>query len=287
MGTLLTPRKQSKKYSIYNTMIPLYESLRHTFKRDHALDMNNLINLCKMSQPDLYNILVNELKMHGYKVYANDQASSCSRYIYAEGNIPICLTAHLDTVFAHNRNKIINISGDKISSPDGLGADDRVGVYAILEIIKTHRCNVLFLEDEECGHSGAVHFISGPYKDMFVKQNNFCIDLDMAGSNILTFYETTNSEFQKDIKSILPRYKIRDPKEGASDLIELTIGWDKEGRNGPQHFEGTNKASLNIGVGYYDEHTLNEYVKFTEVQKAIKDVKKIIDKMPNKQYVAR
>lgn len=262
-------------------MMKLYESITN------SLEMNDLVNLCRYSQADLYSILINELKMLGYKVYANDQSSTCSRYIYAVGDTPICLTAHLDTVFGYNRNKNISINRNIISSDEGLGADDRVGVYMILKIIKTYKCNVLFLEDEECGHSGAVHFIAGPYKDMFIKQNNFCIDLDMAGSNILTFYETTNKDFQKDVTNILLNYKVRDPKLGASDLIELTIGWDKEGRNGIQHYEGTNVASFNIGVGYYDEHTLEEYVDFNEVQQAIKDVKKIIELMPNKKYEAR
>lgn len=251
------------------------------------LDMNDLANLCKYSQDDLYNILVNELKLNGYKVYTNDQRSSCSRYIYAVGNIPICLTAHLDTVFSHDRNKQIVIKGETITSPDGLGADDRVGVYMILKLIKKYKCNVLFLEDEECGHSGAVHFIAGPYKDMFMKQNNFCIDLDMAGSKILTFYETTNKDFQDDVTNILDDYKVRDPKLGASDLIELTIGWEKDGRNGKQYYEGTNVASFNIGVGYYKEHTLDEYVRFSEIKTAISDVERIINNMPNKKYLAK
>lgn len=251
------------------------------------IDMNELISLCKYTQSELYNILMNELKMCGYKVYANDQNSSCSRYIYAEGNIPICLTAHLDTVFGQNRNKNIKIDGGVISSNEGLGADDRVGVYMILKIIKKYKCNVLFLEDEECGHSGAVHFIAGPYKEMFIDHNNFCIDLDMAGSKILTFYETTNKEFQNDVTHILSQYKVRNPKLGASDLIELTIGWEKDGRNGKQKYEGTNVASFNIGVGYYKEHTLDEYVVFSEVKNSIQDVIRIIELMPNKQYKAK
>ena len=247
----------------------------------------DLVNICKYDQNELYLILVNELKMMGYKVYSNDQKSSCSRYIYGEGDIPICLTAHLDTVFNSNRNKNISIKNNIISSPEGLGGDDRVGVYMILKIIKEYKCNVLFLEDEECGHSGAVHFIAGPYKEMFVNHNNFCIDLDMAGSKILTFYETTNKEFQKDVIGVLSDYKVRDPKLGASDLIELTIGWEKEGRNGKQYYEGTNIASFNIGVGYYKEHTLDEYVNFNEVKMSIDDIKLIINNMPNKKYFAK
>lgn len=253
----------------------------------NSLEMNNLINYCKFSQKELYTILINELKLLGYKVYDNDQSEHCSRYIYGVGSIPICLTAHLDTVFGNNRNKDIKVNGDIITSKDGLGGDDRVGVYMILDIIKKYKCNVLFLEDEECGHSGAVHFINGPYREMFMKQNNFCIDLDMHGANILTFYETTNDEFKKEILSILKDYKQRDPKVGASDLIELTVGWDKQCRSGIRHMDGTNIASFNIGVGYYNAHTLEEYVKFSEVKKSIDDVIKVINKMPNKKYLAR
>jgi len=262
-------------------MKSLYQTITNT------LGKNDLINLCNLSQSDLYNILISKLELLNYKVFACDQSSNCSRYIYGVGDIPICLTAHLDTVFGFDPHKEINVNGDILSCEAGMGADDRVGVYMILEIIKELKCNVLFLEDEECGHSGAVHFIAGPYKSGFMEENNFCIDLDMAGSNILTFYETTNKEFQDDVKKILPAYKIRDPKLGASDLIELTIGWEKEGRNGLQKYEGTNVASLNIGVGYYKEHTFDEYVKFDEVRKVINDVKLLVKNMPTKRYQAK
>ena len=262
-------------------MKPLYNTIMN------SLGKNDLINICNLSQQNLYNILVSKLELMNYKVFACDQSSNCSRYIYAVGDTPICLTAHLDTVFGFDPHKDIQIDGDILSCKTGMGADDRVGVYMILEIIKELKCNILFLEDEECGHSGAVHFIASPYKERFQQENNFCIDLDMAGSNILTFYETTNNEFQKDVSSILPQYKVRNPKLGASDLIELTIGWEKEGRNGVQKYEGTNVASLNIGVGYYKEHTFDEYVKFNEVLRCIDDVKKLIKNMPQKTYKAK
>ena len=67
----------------------------------------------------------------------------------------------------------------------------------------------------------------------------------------------------------------------------MTIGWEKKGRKGKQYYEGTNVASFNIGVGYYKEHTLDEYVRFSEIKTAISDVERIINNMPNKKYLAQ
>lgn len=263
----------------------LYEYLIETFQT--RFDKNDLINFCNLSQSNLYNIFKTNLELLNYKVYNCEQGENCSRYLYAEGDIPICLSAHLDSVFASNPHKNVQVDGDIITCDSGLGGDDRVCVYMIFQIIKELRCNVLLLEDEECGHSGAVHFIASPYRDQFIKNNRFCIDLDLSGSNILTFYETTNKEFQQDVQQILPHYEIRDPKQGASDLIELTIGWEKEGRDGLKKYQGTNVASFNIGVGYYNEHTTKEYVNFKEVVQVINDIKQVITNMPDKKYKAQ
>ena len=98
----------------------------------NSLGKNDLINICNLSQQNLYNILVSKLELMNYKVFACDQSSNCSRYIYAVGNTPICLTAHLDTVFGFDPHKDIQIDGDILSCKTGMGADDRVGVYMIL-----------------------------------------------------------------------------------------------------------------------------------------------------------
>ena len=50
-----------------------------------------------------------------------------------------------------------------ISSPQGIGGDDRCGIYMILEILKTHKCSVLFCEDEEAGGIGSEKFCKTEY----------------------------------------------------------------------------------------------------------------------------
>ena len=67
-------------------------------------------------------------------------------YIYAKGDIDIALLAHLDTVHV---TPVEQLFFDKqqsvVWSPEGLGADDRAGVYAIIQIIeKGYRPHIIF-----------------------------------------------------------------------------------------------------------------------------------------------
>lgn len=43
-------------------------------------------------------------------------------------------------------------------SPQGIGGDDRCGVFMVLQIIRSVNCHVLFCEDEETGGNGARAF---------------------------------------------------------------------------------------------------------------------------------
>ena len=56
-------------------------------------------------------------------------------YIIAIGDIPIALVAHMDTVF---KTPVSDLYYDQrkgvLWSPEGLGADDRAGIFAIIKI---------------------------------------------------------------------------------------------------------------------------------------------------------
>ena len=49
-------------------------------------------------------------------------------YLFFSGNCPTMLCAHLDTVHKRQPTKIVD-DGNKVSSPMGIGGDDRCGVY--------------------------------------------------------------------------------------------------------------------------------------------------------------
>ena len=79
---------------------------------------------------DPYNVL-REMAMHlGAAGYTN--IISTEDYIIAEGNIPLTLLAHADTVFKTKPQEFFYDQEKTVMwSPNGMGADDKAGLVAI------------------------------------------------------------------------------------------------------------------------------------------------------------
>lgn len=241
---------------------------------------SEFIKICKYPQEYLYTMLCTTLKQMRYTVYTNEQDGS--KYIYAEHETPINITllAHLDTMFSNNEKDII-VKNNIISSPQGLGADDRAGVYAILQIIKKYKCNVLFVCDEEYGQKGTKNFVKSPYFNKFKEHTNFILSLDLCGSNRMKFYNTTNKVFIKDIADIT-NYNIEPSGTHIADLTILVGGYESETTGAK--FDGCNIAGVNLCCGYENEHKLNEYIDMNVLNKTITKIYTIISKNKNKKY---
>lgn len=219
-------------------------------------------NICQMTQPKLKSYLVNTLKSMGYKnVYAEDG------FVYAVGEKPVMLLAHMDTV---HKSEPILISaketekGMKLSSPFGIGGDDRCGVFMILEIIKDQKCSVLFTEDEEIGCVGAKKFTETEHISKL--DVNYMIQFDRRGWNDAVFYQCDNPEFTEFITQEF----FEEDYGSCSDISEVA---PKAG-----------VAAVNLSCGYYHEHTTDEYVIFEEMTKVIEEAKKIIDRDVEKPF---
>ena len=95
---------------------------------------NNVIELCKLTDAGIHKFASDLIKKHYKRYTITDQ------YIIAEGDIPVCLIAHMDTVF---KTPPVDFFYDQeqqvLWSPDGLGTDDRAGIYAIAEIVIKHK----------------------------------------------------------------------------------------------------------------------------------------------------
>ena len=96
-----------------------------TFKNS---ELKTFEQLASLRQSSLKNVLASFLKKHYSKVVHTNE------YIIAEGDIPVALTAHMDTVFKFPPDEIYFDSRKNVLwSPDGLGADDRAGVFALTQ----------------------------------------------------------------------------------------------------------------------------------------------------------
>ena len=101
--------------------------------------------LVSLTQKGLHQAMAQYLKEKYEKVIVTKD------YIVAIGDIPIALVAHMDTVF---KNPVADLYYDQrkgvLWSPQGLGADDRAGIFAILKIIQSGlRPAIIFTTDEE------------------------------------------------------------------------------------------------------------------------------------------
>lgn len=209
--------------------------------------------ICRMSQKDLKKFVANELKKTHDKVITGDG------YVFAQGDFPVLLVAHLDTVHKELVRKIIYDNDmDILSSPQGIGGDDRCGVYMVLEVLKAFNCSVLFCEDEECGGIGADKFTRTELAKTL--EFNYMIEFDRKGSNDAVFYDCANDEFEEFITEEF--YKTA--WGSFSDISVLA-----------PFFEC---AAVNLSCGYYNAHTTKEYVVISEMQESIFQACKILAK---------
>lgn len=219
-----------------------------------------LSKICKMNQDQLRDYLEQTLKKSYEKVIKTED------YVYAEGDIPIALVAHMDTVFFEGPPKNIYYDSyqSTIWSPQGLGADDRAGVFAILNIIHSgFRPHVIFAANEELGVLGATKLGEKecPFEDL-----KFIIELDRRGSNDCVFYDCNNPEFEIFISS----FGFETATGIFSDISALCPAWGI--------------AGVNLSIGYYNEHSKNEFLKLDEMYATIKKVETILSQNSYKKY---
>jgi len=209
--------------------------------------------LCIKSQSELKRYLAKKLRRSGRPTIVRDG------YIYSQGSIPILLTAHMDTVHEETPKEIIYRSG-VVSSPQGIGGDDRCGIYMILQLIQQYDCHVLFCEDEEIGGIGSDKFTRSETCKSLDDSINYVIELDRKGKDDAVYYSCVNTKFEDFIEEKFFKYSWGSFSDICNICPEMGI------------------AGVNLSCGYYNAHTKNEYVVLSEMEKVIKEVGKLIDR---------
>lgn len=224
-----------------------------------ALLMENIVSV---SQESLQNVLYKFLK-DNYKRVIYDED-----FLVAEGDIPIALVAHMDTVFKMPPTEVFYDRKKNVMwSPTGLGADDRAGVYAIVQIIKSgFRPHIIFTTDEEIGCVGAQSLaeIPCPFKEL-----KYIIQLDRRNSNDCVFYDCDNEDFKKYVES----FGFVTAWGSFTDICEICSAWWV--------------AGVNLSIGYRDEHTTSEVLFVGQMLSTIDKVKKMLSEkdIPSFTYI--
>lgn len=213
-------------------------------------NMKEFINITKMSQKGLKKHLAKWANMlDDYTVIKGDG------YLYLSPNTnitPLLLCAHMDTVHAKCVQKAFVEKHDKktiISSPQGIGGDDRCGIYIIKKIVESgYKPFVVFTEDEEIGCVGAELFCRSKHITELTEHCKFIVELDRKGSNDAVYYDLDNLEFEHFVTDTTG-YKTAFGSVSDISYIAPEVG----------------KAAVNLSCGYYNPHTLSEYVVFEEM----------------------
>jgi len=195
------------------------------------------------------------------KGYDENDIQITDHYIYVKGDLPVMLVAHLDTV--HSQIPI-NIFKDEefnlMWSPQGLGADDRAGVYAILQLADSYKPHILFTTEEETGGFGARKATED--LSFYLEDIKFVIELDRQGKNDAVFYDCDNVDFVDYIE----KYGFIKSYGSFSDISILCPIWGI--------------AGVNLSIGYYFQHSKQEYLNVNEMEQTIDKVKDILNTLP-------
>ena len=251
------------------------------------MDLDLLKKIIRMNKKNLFDFLEKELA----QVYKNiDTNGKLRNFLFCEGKEPIMVVAHLDTVFEdfsksysayqtddlwgmydfyQTATELKEIYHDQVEgvmwSPDGLGADDRVGVFMILSLIRAGvRPSILFTTDEESGSASGYDFAL-QYKYKFQNYGiNYLMELDRSGVNDCVFYKCDNPDFTKYIEG----YGFKTDTGSFTDISVIC--------------PIIKTAGVNLSVGYWNEHSKTEMIdlftmskNFDIIYKMIKDSKKI------------
>lgn len=226
------------------------------------MNLELMKTLTTLNVSSLYKILLKFLKSKGYTNIKKGQT-----FIMAEGEIPVCLIAHMDTVNIDFYNKVPDMSlydpeQDIFHVVSGCTLDDRLGIYSIIQIILDgYKPSIIFTDLEETGGQGIEEFVTRYTKCPF--DINFIIELDRQGENDSVYYSCNNKKFQKYINS----FGFKTAQGTFTDCLILGETWDI--------------AAVNLSCGYLLEHTIYEYAHLKWTHNTIDKVEKILQDTNN------
>ena len=217
------------------------------------MNINLIKKLCQTEEGQLFNHLLMLLQENEHY----NPVEFNSNYIIAQGELPICVIAHLDTVFHELPHDFIyDPKRNILINPGGAGFDDRAGVYLILQLIASGLYpSIVFTRGEEIGGIGAndliVNYPNCPFEDC-----RAIIQLDRAYRNDAVFYECDN----KDFENYICRYGFKFEWGTFTDISIIAPRWEI--------------AAVNLSVGYINEHTPIERLYCDWTDETLKKLKK-------------
>ena len=161
--------------------------------------------------------------------------------VYKDNGADVLCVCHLDSV-QDRKHFRVRESKQTVHSAQ---VDDRVGAYVLLEMLPKLGVNVdwLFTVGEEKGQSSAEYFKTD-------KKYNWMMEPDRTGDD-----------------AVLYQYGYHSDKEWRAVLIEAGFKLATGSFTDISVLEGLGCKGVNVGVGYYDYHSISGYVRLDILSK--------------------
>lgn len=244
--------------------------MKDTLLYDSTKRSDDLEMICRMTMKELIQYIIALFPQDAF----THGGQGDSEWLYHRGTVPILLTAHLDTVHKQPVKTVVYSNG-RMSSPEGIGGDDRCGVYMILKLLQSYDCHVLFCCGEETGFKGSYEWSRTWDKTSpEVADVKYIIELDRRGTNDAVYYDCDNPAFSDFIEQ---EYWTLDYGSGSDiSVIAPTLGI----------------AAVNLSCGYFDEHQTKESIDLKVVENNILEIGKLIqrslaDDVPQYEYIRK
>ncbi len=233
--------------------------------------MNSLEDFLFPSQERLFKMLHNQFR--------NRAIGSKGNYLLVAGEVPVLLLAHLDTVHPEPVRTICQSQdGNILMSPQGIGGDDRCGVYSISKVYEDARKKpwLLFTCDEEIGGRGAKAFCAA-YQEGNLPEElagmKLLIEMDRKGSHDAVYYNCDNPALEAYISG--KGFQTAFGSFSDISLIAPIMGI----------------AAVNLSSGYYNAHTLHERIHRDELEAVVRKVSEIVveasgDDFPRYEFIS-
>ena len=161
----------------------------------------------------------------------------------------VLLSCHIDQVQTKPAKDIL-IKGNKISATNGLGADDKNGIFIVLNLLKDFGNSVSFLfSDQEESGGNIDQLLWNNYE--IIERMKYALVFDRQGSGdiIGTQNDYCVDEFEDDVEFFGKEYGYKKAYGlwSDSDAISEYI------------------SCVNLSVGYYMPHTEKEYTLISDV----------------------
>jgi putative aminopeptidase FrvX len=190
-----------------------------------------------------------------------------------------CLVAHMDEVHDRDMHREPLQVGDfiigwnhKKGEQDGIGADDKIGIYVALEMLKEHdNIKLFFSVQEEVGCVGSARSDKTFFDDV-----TYLIQCDRRGyDDFISFTNgitVASDEFIYDLIDVLEDYGYSEASGTCTDIGALLNN-------------GVKVSACNLSCGYFGEHSSEEKIYLPAMENCLNLVNQMLYTLGAKLYI--